>query len=110
MHFVQPLRTGRNLVAKNGVVGLQESVLLDERPDLRDDVLRLALGQASCGLRDSLLDSRAGEPRDDRRFRHRWRLEFLAYSLVVGLSLVADFAYFVIWKAVLCHIDLFESS
>ena len=70
-HFVQPLRECCNLVAENGVVGLQESVLLDERPDLRDDVLRLALGQASCGLRDSLLDRRAGEPRDDRRFRRR---------------------------------------
>jgi hypothetical protein len=40
------------------------SVLLNERTDLRDDVLELSLGQASCGLRFSLLDGRAGEPRD----------------------------------------------
>ena len=42
---------------------------------LQQAALRLALGrkkpQASCGLRDSLLDGRAGEPRDDRRFRRR---------------------------------------
>ena len=91
--FVQPLRELRDLVAKNGVVGLQEGVLLNERPDLRDDVLSLALGQASCGLGDSQLDRRAGEPRDDRRFLHRWRLELLACSLVVGLLLVAGFGW-----------------
>ncbi len=86
---------------QNGVVGLQEGVLLNERPDLRDDVLGLALGQAPCGLRDSLLDRRAGEPRDDRRFLHRccW-LELLAYSLVVGLSVVAEFG----WESILASL------
>ncbi len=33
--------------------------------------LRRKKPQASCGLRDSLLDGRAGERRDDRRFRRR---------------------------------------
>ncbi len=40
------------------------SVLLNERTDLRDDALELSLGPASCGLRYSLLDGRAGEPRN----------------------------------------------
>jgi hypothetical protein len=49
-----------------------------------------------------VLDGRAGEPRDDRRFRHRWRLELLACSLVVGLSLVADFG----WESIFVSLGL----
>ena len=57
----------------------------------------MACGQAPCGLNDSLLDRRAGEPRDDRRFLHRCWLELLAYSLVVGLSVVAELG----WESIL---------
>jgi hypothetical protein len=67
-----------NLVAKSGVVTVRATVgrglrgaFSSESAKARSARRRPQTGRASCDLRGSLLDRRAGEPRNDRRFCRR---------------------------------------